>query len=128
MLRVAGGGAREVWRNDGLLSKVFSPVVVDGRIVCGHREKTLRCLDPAGGKVLWEQPFAGSVILVDGLCLVLAADGQLVLAEANAKAFKELARTRALEGKCWTAPALASGRLYCRNTPGDVVCLDVGGG
>jgi len=31
-----------------------------------------------------------------------------------------------LQGKCWTTPVLAGGRIYCRNAAGDVVCLDVG--
>ena len=127
LLRIADGGVREVWRNRSLLSKVFSPIVVDGHVVCGHLEKTLRCVEPASGKVTWEQPFAGSAILVDGLCLVLSAGGELILAEVGAKAFKELARKRILDGKCWTAPALAGGRLYCRNAAGDVVCVEVGG-
>jgi len=47
------------------------------------------------------------------------------VAEASPKAFKELARAKVLDGQCWTCPVLCGGRLYCRNTGGDLVCLDV---
>ena len=38
-----------------------------------------------------------------------------------------LARAQVLGKKCWTAPVLANGRVFIRNTPGDLVCLDVSG-
>ena len=40
---------------------------------------------------------------------------------------RELAGTEAqiLSGKCWTRPVLANGRIYLRNTPGTVICVDV---
>jgi hypothetical protein len=34
-------------------------------------------------------------------------------------------RAQVLGGKCWTAPVLANGRLLCRNSKGEVVCLDL---
>ena len=38
---------------------------------------------------------------------------------------KELARTKILDGKCWTVPVLSGGRVYARNSDGDVVCVDL---
>ena len=127
LLSTGDGKVSEVWRNENLTSKVYSPVLVDGHIVGAHLEKSLRCLDPVSGKLKWSQRFAGSVIVLDGACLILTSDGDLVLADVTGKGYKELARTRALKGKCWTAPALAGGRAYCRNADGDLVCVDIGG-
>ena len=127
LLRPEDGKIAEVWRNKNLTSKFLSPVFVDGHIVGGHLEKTFRCLDPASGEVKWEQRFAGNVIVADGVCLILKTTGELVLADVTGKAYKELARTQALTGKCWTMPALADGRVYCRNADGDVVCIDISG-
>jgi hypothetical protein len=31
-----------------------------------------------------------------------------------------------IEGPLWAVPALADGRVYCRNNEGDVVCLQTG--
>lgn len=125
LLDPADGKVAEVWRNKNLTSKFLSPVLVDGHIVGGHLEKTFRCLDPANGEVKWEQRFAGNVIVADGACLILKTTGELVLAEVTGKAYKELGRTQALRGKCWIMPALAGGRIYCRNADGEIVCIDV---
>lgn len=127
LLRVSGGRIGELWQNKNLTSKVFSPVLVDGHIVCTHLEKSLRCVDPASGKVKWEQGFAGNVIVTGGACLILSARGELILADLTGGAYKELGRVRALRGKCWTMPALSDGRVYCRNADGDLVCVEVGG-
>ena len=51
-----------------------------------------------------------------------------MLADVSAKGFKELGRAKVLGGKCWTMPALAGGKAYCRNATGDLVCVDVSGG
>jgi len=127
LLRVADGKAGEVWRNKNLTSKIFSPVLVDGHIVGGHLEKTFRCVDPAGGEVKWEnKDFSGNVIRVGRDCLILTTTGELILADVTPKAFRPLARTQALRGKCWTMPALSGTRLYCRNADGQLVCLDLG--
>jgi hypothetical protein len=32
-----------------------------------------------------------------------------------------------LEGVCWTMPVLAGQKLYARDTPGHVVCVDLAG-
>jgi len=53
------------------------------------------------------------------------ATAQLVVAEASADRFRQLARTKVLDGRCWTMPVLSGGRIYCRNYEGDLVCLDV---
>ena len=48
-----------------------------------------------------------------------------MVAPATPASFKPTARAQVLGGKCWTAPVLANGRIYCRNGRGDVVCVDV---
>jgi hypothetical protein len=57
--------------------------------------------------------------------IVLSAQGELMIAPASASEFKPIARDQVLGGKCWTAPVLANGRIFCRNARGDVVCLNV---
>jgi outer membrane protein assembly factor BamB len=48
----------------------------------------------------------------------------VVLVEPAPEAYKELARYKAVTGKCWTTPALSNGRLYLRSTV-EGVCLEV---
>ncbi|HWA99909.1 MAG TPA: PQQ-binding-like beta-propeller repeat protein [Pirellulales bacterium] len=87
----------------------------------------LTCLDFATGEVRWSQRGfgCGSLLLAGGKLLILSDDGELVIADADPGKFHELARARVLDGRCWTVPTLANGRLYCRDAVGDLVCLDL---
>ncbi len=89
--------------------------------------KNLRCLDFNTGKVLWSQSGigAGGLVLADGKLIIMADGGTLHIVEANPSAYKSLASAKILDGQCWTAPTLANGRVYCRNTPGTLVCVDL---
>ena len=40
---------------------------------------------------------------------------------------EELGRTKAIQGKCWSTPAVSNGRLYVRSTK-ESACLDLGRG
>jgi len=125
LLDLAAGRARPVWKSDTLVSKTLNPLLLDGHVIGGHLETSFRCIEAATGKIRWEQDFAGSPLRVDGACLILTTDGELLLADVSPQAFKRLARARILEGRCWTPPALAAGRLYARNAAGDVVCVQL---
>ncbi len=91
------------------------------------RNVTLNCINIETGKLAWKQRGlgCGSLLVVDDKLLVLAETGDLVLAEASSKSWKELARTRFLKGRCWTAPLLANGRVYGRNADGTLVCVSL---
>jgi outer membrane protein assembly factor BamB len=81
------------------------------------------------GKVRWAERSLGkgSLMAADGKLIVLGEKGQLVVADASASGFKPLARAQVIGGKCWTSPVLANGKIYCRNSTGDLVCVDVSG-
>jgi hypothetical protein len=82
----------------------------------------------ATGKIRWAQPGfgAGNVILVQDKLIALADDGELVVVQATPAAYREIARAKAVEGKCWSTPALSNGRVYVRSTK-EGACLDVSG-
>jgi hypothetical protein len=93
----------------------------------------LKCIEMATGKEVWSQPGMGQggCILVDGHVLVQGDQGQLVLAEATPKGYKESGRFAAFKAKCWSMPVVANGRIYTRssNNPQEgnceAVCLEV---
>jgi len=95
----------------------------------GFHQSTLKCLDYKTGDEKWSQRGLGkgSLILADTKLVILSERGELVIAEADPSAFKEISRAKVLNGKCWTAPVLSHGRIYCRNAKGKLVCLDVKG-
>jgi outer membrane protein assembly factor BamB len=68
---------------------------------------------------------AGSVTLAGGKLLALSDKGKLMIAPASPGGYVELAAAQILEGKCWTVPVLANGRIYARNADGELVCIDV---
>ena len=61
----------------------------------------------------------------DGKLIVLGDRGELMVAPASPEGFKPAARAQVLRGTCWTVPVLANGLIWCRNSRGDVVCVDV---
>ena len=129
--------AKELWAvpGDQLVANHWStPVCKDGYLYgmfCFKKFKTgpLKCVELATGKIMWEKPGfgQGNVILVGGTLLALADDGQLVQVEAAPAAYKEIARTQAVSGKCWSTPAFSNGRIYVRSVQ-EGVCLGGEGG
>jgi outer membrane protein assembly factor BamB len=81
------------------------------------------------GEMKWTEPkleFNG-LTAVGGKLLVLTEKGDLVPAEASPAGYKELGSAHVIDARAFTAPVFANGRVYVRNTAGDVVSLDLGG-
>jgi hypothetical protein len=78
------------------------------------------------GDVLWEKDGfgPGQVVLTNGNVLALSDTGELVLVAAEPGAYKELARAKILDGKCWTTPVISNGLVFARSTK-EAVCLDL---
>ena len=64
----------------------------------------------------------GNVILAYGKVLALAENGDLVVV-ATPVAYKEVGRIKAVEGKCWSTPAVNNGHIYVRSTK-EGACLE----
>jgi outer membrane protein assembly factor BamB len=127
----AGGKYKQVYMNKDLADQFSTPVLKDGYVYGWHGNvggQTLRCIELATGAVKWSGPKVdvGSVVL-SGDRLIMMGNGELIVAQASPEGYKELAKARVLDGKTWTMPVLAEGRIYCRNTAGDLVCVDVSG-
>jgi len=111
-----------------------SGVVLDGHLYTFHglggkSGGELRCLDWLTGTTKWAQTGlgVGSLMAADGKLIVLSESGELLTAAANPQKFDALARAQVVGRKCWIVPVLAGGRIYLRNVPGDLVCVDVSG-
>ena len=131
-----GFEANKLWVISGnkLVANHWStPVCREGYLYgmfCFKKFKTgpLKCVELATGKIMWEESGfgQGNVILVDDRLLALNDQGELVVVEAQPAAYKEIARTQAVKGKCWSTPALSNGRIYVRSVM-EGACFDVGG-
>ena len=85
-------------------------------------------LDFANGDVKWTKDDLGkgSLMLADGKLIIQSEKGDIVIAAAAPDGFKELARAKVLDQRCWVVPVLANGRIYCKNNVGDLIGLDAG--
>lgn len=117
--------AKEVWRSKVLLNKFQSAILTGGNLYASD-EKAFKCVDFLTGKERWSQPRTANatLVLADGKLLLLTEKGELRVGTPDPSGFKPTAEAKILDGRCWTVPVLANGRLYARNLE-KVVCIDL---
>ena len=120
-----------IWKNRVLRTQLNGAILIGQHLYgvdgdAGSRA-ALKCVEIETGKEVWAQPDfgTGGIIVADGKIIALAANGELLIAPVSTAAFKPTARAQILGGKCWTAPALANGFVYGRNSRGDLVAVDL---
>jgi outer membrane protein assembly factor BamB len=125
----------QAWKKPELTCYFSTPVAVGKDhlyLVTGAlppaSKATLRCVEAATGKELWQKPGVGTyhaslLRTGDGKLLMLEEKGDLVLIEPSPKEYRELARTHVC-GQTWAHPALANGRLYVRDGK-ELLCLEL---
>jgi outer membrane protein assembly factor BamB len=130
LLRVKTEGGKatteEIWSTRGMKNH-FNNAVVVGEHVYGFDNATFKCISLATGEPAWAQRGLGKGSLLataDGLLLVLTDRGKLLLVEATPEGYKELTSFQAMEGKAWTSPVLANGKVYLRDED-EMVALDL---
>jgi outer membrane protein assembly factor BamB len=121
---------RQIWVNDDLETKMSSAVVYEDHVYCVSERSggQLMCVDLRRGNTVWaERSFApyGTLMIAEGKLVVLDEEGELVIADAAPAGYRELARAKVLDGRCWAMPVLANGRIYARTNTGEMVCVDV---
>jgi len=131
LLKMGEGEPTVVWQNRELRNQFNSSVLWNGFVYGIDGDTTssaaLKCLQFKTGQVKWAEEGIGSGALMaaDGKLIVLSERGELIVAPASPESFKPTARAQVLGGTCWTVPVLANGRIYARNSTGDLVCVDV---
>jgi outer membrane protein assembly factor BamB len=131
LLGMTDGEPTTVWTSKSFQNQFGSSVLLDGHLygIDGNDtgERALMCVELATGEIRWAQGGFGSGALMaaDGRLIILSEQGELVIARAHHDRYDELARSKVLDGKCWTVPVLANGLVYCRNADGHVKCIDL---
>jgi outer membrane protein assembly factor BamB len=133
-LSKAGGKleATQIWRRENQCFNHWStPVVKDGYLYGMFSFKEygagpLACVDIRTGEDKWaEKGFGpGQVILAGDKIIATSDKGEIVVAEAKPDKYKEVARKDVLDGKVWSYPILANGKIFARSTV-EGVCLDL---
>jgi outer membrane protein assembly factor BamB len=131
MFKLGAGKPEALWKTRKLRTQLNAAVLFHGHLYGVDGDTTekaaLKCLDFATGDEKWAHAGFGSggIVIADGKLIALGGTGELSVAPATSAGFKTVSRAQVLGGKCWTAPVLANGRIYCRNGRGDVAVLDV---
>lgn len=133
LLRFTGNELEEVYENKELSNHFDTSVLIDGYVygVNGQsnngRTCTLVCMEHATGEVAWEQRGGsfGSLIAANDHLIYLNDVGTAAIIPANPKKFEFVSKGDLLDGQCWTSPVLANGRLYCRNSEGTLIAVDL---
>ena len=131
LLKLGAGVPEQVWKTKLLRTQLNAAVRFEGHLygVDGDTgdKPALKCIEFLTGKEKWAEPGfgPGGVVIADGKLIALSAVGELLIAPASPEGFKPTMRTQVLGPKCWTAPVLANGFIYCRNSRGEIAVLDV---
>jgi outer membrane protein assembly factor BamB len=133
LFRLADGKLELVYDNKNMRNHMNTCVLWKGTLygIDGQTDNSRGCavvaLDHATGEVKWKQRGlgCGSLLVADEKLIILGDEGDLVVAEASPAGYKEIAKAKILDGTCWSVPTLSGGRLYARNSAGDVVCVDL---
>lgn len=125
MLDLSGDSTTVVWENKEMRNHMAPSILFEDHLY-GFDDGVYKCLD-LEGNVMWEKRGLGkgAHIMADRKLMLLSDQGELIFLEPNPKEYAELSRTKVLDdGQYWTYPVLANGYIYCRNSLGDIVCLD----
>lgn len=123
----------ELWRKTGndLANHWSTPVVRDGHLYGMFSFKeygkgSLKCVELATGREVWAQKDfgPGGVVLAGNVLVTLSDRGEVVLVNPQPAGYEELARFKAVDGKCWNHPTVSSGRVFVRSTK-EGACLEV---
>ncbi len=109
------------WRYDGRrgLSDLVSPVLVDGTVYLLKEGGILTALDARTGKVGKQDrigepdQYFASPVAAEGRILAASLSGQLSVVSAGED--WSVLSSATVEGKVWSTPALAHGRVYVRS-------------
>lgn len=116
IVEVKGKEVKEILKGTNLKNDFSSSLYYDGHIY-GFHVAALQCISASTGEKKWTKRGhgKGSLILVGDKLLVLSDKGKLVQVKASPDAYTEMGGFQALEGKSWTAPSFANGKIYLRN-------------
>ena len=130
LFQLGPGEPEQIWLNQDLETKMNSAVVYGDHVYCISERSggQLMCFALKDGSLIWSNPdFAryGTLMIADGKLIILDEQGDLVIAPATPDGYKELARTKLFDARCWVMPVLANGRIYARSNKGNMVSLDI---
>ncbi|MCY1633580.1 outer membrane protein assembly factor BamB family protein [Marinifilum sp. D737] len=125
VLEVNNNKANEISRGTSMKNDYSSSIYHDG-YVYGFHVAALQCISVKTGEKKWTKRGygKGSLIRIGDQLLVLSDKGKLIQVKATPEAYIELGNIQAINGKSWTAPSFANGKIYLRNLT-EMACYEL---
>lgn len=133
LIRVTNDKPEVVWRGDNSLSTHYAAAVEHNGYLYGfhghaweNSGPSLRCVELASGKMMWEQPKSGSgtIVKCGNNLLILTDTGEVQMGKMDPKGFKITSRAQVLGRNTRSYPAVADGIVYARGQK-KLVALDL---
>jgi len=131
LLKFNGKSLSKVWKNRNLCGQFSTPVLYKGVLygVNGNigSRKSLCAVDFKTGARKWRGTLRfGSLLIAGDMLVYLEENGKLSFLKINPSKEEIIKSVQVLRGgKSWTMPVVAKGMLYCRNSKGNLVCLNL---
>jgi len=126
-----GGGpdsfvVTDLWSSRHLRLNYNTAIHHEGHVY-GHGSRYVTCIDAASGELRWRsrEPGNGWLARAGDRLVVLTKQGVLALVATDPEAYREEARIQLFERETWTPPAVAYGRVYARDSFGDLACVEL---
>ncbi|MCJ7681032.1 MAG: PQQ-like beta-propeller repeat protein, partial [Candidatus Aminicenantes bacterium] len=142
LIRIADAKPVVEWPEKTINISMLSWIAYEGFVYGFTYDKKsihLQCIALDTGKITWDKKLKdwAGLSLANGYLLLLESDGELAIIRAASDSYHEVSRARVLKINsqkkypeiqpmaCWTAPVLCEGKIYVRNTYGDIACINV---
>lgn len=112
--------ATELWVNTENSVKFSTPVLKDGLFFGVTETNQLFCMNTKDGVTAWKQDISGrqgfgSVVTAGPVAMVLTPRGELIVFEANAAGFKQLASYKVAQNDPQAYPVVSDNRIYVKD-------------
>jgi outer membrane protein assembly factor BamB len=125
-----------VWSNDLYSSTFRTGLVLNDfayQFSNNKNNDNFLCINVKTGALAWAVDLSGfgSVVAVNDKLIIITGKGKLIIADAKTDKFNALKELQIFsfneksENWCWTAPTFQDGKLYVRNSFGDLACINL---
>jgi outer membrane protein assembly factor BamB len=142
LVNIADGKSTVSWPERKMNLSPLSWIAYKGYvygITYDKKEIHLKSISLSNGAIQWEKKLNNwaSLTISNNFIILIQTCGDLVILRASPDSYDEVSRVKIWQMKnrqnypntqplcCWTAPVLCNGKIYVRNTYGEIACIDV---
>jgi hypothetical protein len=136
LINIEGPALKSVWKNDTISSFFRVGAVFGGHVYQFSDNKNkapLVCVDIRNGVPAWSADLGkfGAITVVGDKLMILTGLGKVIIADAKPDGFNIIKELQVLPAEdieknwCWTAPTFFGGKLFVRNSAGEMACINL---